>query len=144
MDAPAMESDNFDEQMREAVLFVMNHLPDKRKDPQDVLAAAERLLGQNGRSEEGLAVLVELVKKLPRCYGVERKKGFWEIAKHFVADEDDLLQAYLSWVPDRITGNQRRELQQYLLEQGFDDLKVYQALRRFGHRNNIGRAKAGW
>ena len=139
-----MDEKNFQQQMREAVLLVMNHLPDRRKNPQDVLGLAGQLLGNNGRSQEGLVILAELIGKMPKCYGVERKRGFWAIAREFVTDDNDLLQAYLSWVPANITGAQRAELRRYLLGQGFDQVKVTQALEQFGHRDNITYDSVGW
>lgn len=139
-----MEASEFEQRMREAVLLIMNHLPDKRKNPQDVLGLAGQLLGQNGRSQEGLVILAELINKMPRFYGVERQRGFWTIARKFVTSDYDLLQAYLSWVPASITGAQRAELRRYLLGQGFDQVKVDRALEQFGHRDNITHARGAW
>jgi len=133
---------DFTGQMKAAVLAVMAALPDKAADRKAVITEALGIVAVDGQQRQEAEQLIRrLVRKSPRCYGVNRQPGWWKIVRQFLTEEE-ALKAYLRQFPALLTSQQRQSLEHYLVSRmAFPADQVSEALQRFGLRRKIGPPK---
>ncbi len=113
-----LEKDGFIQAMGQAVLTVLANLPNREVDVTIVvdLACGEvsptRFSGQ--QIDLARRTVRSLVRKTPRCYGVNRRSGWWRIVLQYLTPEQ-AVEAYLWRFPDSMTVDQRRSILDYLV-----------------------------
>ncbi|MDX9893114.1 MAG: hypothetical protein RB292_01715 [Patescibacteria group bacterium] len=113
-----LEKDGFIQAMNQAVLTVLANLPDRKIEADVVidLACGEVSPNQFSVEQTELArrTVRSLVRKTPRCYGVNRRSGWWRIILQYLTPKQ-AVEAYLWRFPDSMTVDQRRSIIDYLI-----------------------------
>lgn len=119
---------------KDAIIFVGNSLPNKFADRSEVLRQALALLGGLDESPEktqATRCLTKLVRLSPRCWGIDRRKGYWRIV--FMAlTKGEAAEFYLRQFPPEITHHQNIGMHRYLVrELGVNCYYAQDQLARF-------------
>jgi len=129
----------FKQQMREAVIAILSQLPDRELMQSEVECQAMASITLDGQYHIDARTLIrQLIRKSPRCYGVNRKSGWWKIVLAFLTEEE-AVRAYLMRFPQSLTDRQSQAIVAYLVDKrGFDFGLVSRQLKKFGRRQRLG------
>lgn len=111
-----MEEVEFKKAMAPAIRFIMQKLPDKHVDVDEVCRQATDLLAGNmANSGPAKSALRRLADISPRCYGADRRKEYWRIARQYLTCAD-IVNLYLGQFPGTITTGERKAIRKILIE----------------------------
>jgi len=128
--------------VRPAVIVVMQALPDRKRDPQEVVEAALAAVSEPERSNVRPAI-ARLVKLSPRCWGIHRRRQYWTFVFQFLS-LPEALKYYLRQFPNNLTDDQRHQMARYLKTVfHLNDGEAVMALSPFGTRPGRRRKPAG-
>ncbi|OGY52517.1 MAG: hypothetical protein A3J59_04230 [Candidatus Buchananbacteria bacterium RIFCSPHIGHO2_02_FULL_56_16] len=134
--------------VRPVVIVVMQALPDRKRDPQEVVDAALAAVSEPEQLPKPELLKVKpivrrLVKLSPRDRGIYRLHKYWRLVFHFLPPAETL-KYYLKQFANNLTDNQRHQMERYLKAVfKLNDTEVAAALSSFGTRQSLRKKPTG-
>lgn len=101
--------------VRHCLASLLTLLPDRRVVRDDLVVQLTAACSFDGRLTEAQQLVADFVTAIPICYGVARRRRYWEILRLYFSDEE-AVRLYLIRFPNAATAKQLASIRCYLVE----------------------------